>query len=165
MANPDLLTSFHFSVRMAGKSGTADAAFQEASGLGKEMALDEVVSGGENRFKFRLPAGISYSNLVLKRGVARAESPLVAWVQATLDGGLAKPVQTCNILVNLLDEEGQACMSWTFNKAYPVKWTMSDLKAQESGLLVETMEFAYRYFDIDDSRDSEYAGVSALFGG
>jgi phage tail-like protein len=153
MANPDLLTSFYFSVRLGAKSSPADAAFQEVSGLSKEMGLEEVISGGENRFKFRLPAHTSYPNLVLKRGVAQAESGLVEWCQATLDSGLGKPIKSQNLSVSLLDEEGQTCTSWTFVEAYPVKWQMSDLKSQESAILVETMEFAYRYFEIDDSCD------------
>jgi hypothetical protein len=32
MSNPDLLTSFYFSVRLGAKSSAADAAFQEVSG-------------------------------------------------------------------------------------------------------------------------------------
>ncbi|GAB3408098.1 phage tail protein [Massilia agilis] len=164
MASPDLLTSFYFSVKVTGKSSANDAAFQEASGLGKEIKTEDVGSGGENRFRYRLPAGTTYQNLVLKRGVVLADSPLIEWCQMTLDGGLGKPVETHDVLVSLLNEKGQTCISWTFAKAYPVKWQMSDLKSQESSILVETIEFAYRYFEVDDSRDNEYAGVAALFG-
>ncbi len=159
-----MLTSFYFSVKVAGKNSAHDVAFQEASGLSKEMGLEEVVSGGENRFKYRLPGHISYPNLVLKRGVARAESPLAQWCQSTLDGGLGKPISTHNLIVSLLDEDGQVSMSWTFVKAYPIKWQMSDLKSQEGSILMETIEFAYRYFEIDDNRDNEYGGMAQLFG-
>ena len=167
MASPDLLTSFYFSVKVNGPHWTSsdnDAAFQEASGLGKEIKTEDVGSGGENRFKYRLPASTTYQNLVLKRGVVLVDSHLIEWCQETLDAGLSKPVETNDIVVSLLDEKGQTCMSWTFVKAYPVKWQMSDLKSQESSILVETMEFAYRYFKVDDSRDNQYAGVASLFG-
>jgi phage tail-like protein len=166
MADPGaaLLSSFYFSVKVAGKGSAHDVAFQEVSGLSKEMALEEVVSGGENRFKYRLPGNTSYPNRVLKRGVAQAESPLVGWCQTTLDGGVGQPIKAQDIIVSLLDEDGQSALSWTFVKAFPIKWQMSDLKSQESSILVETIELAYRYFEINDNRDNAYAGVAGLFG-
>jgi len=164
MALNDLLSSFYFSVKVSGDSSTADAAFQEASGLSKEISIEEVVSGGENRFKYRLPNTASYPNLVLKRGVALVDSDLIGWCQTTLDGGLGNPIQTKNILLSLLNEKGLVTMSWNFVKAYPIKWSVADLKSQESNVLVETIEFAYQYFEITDSRDNEYAGISSLFG-
>lgn len=164
MASSDLQTSFYFSVKISGNSSSADAAFQEVSGLSKEMGVEEIVSGGENRFKYRVPAMVTYPNLVLKRGISLVDSPLIEWCQSTLDSGLAKPIQTQNIMLNLLNADGQASMSWSFVKAYPVKWVISDLKSQESNVLIESIEFAYQYFEVNDSRDNQYAGVAALFG-
>jgi phage tail-like protein len=149
MAKPDLLTGFYFSVRVDGKGSANDAAFQEASGLSMEMKTEAVVSGGDKRSKHRLPAGTGSTNLVLKRGVAQVDSPLVEWCQMTLEGSLDKPTEIHDIQVSLMDEKGHICMSWTFADAYPVKWQMSDLRSQENSILVETIEFAYRYFDID----------------
>jgi len=153
MDSNSLLTGFYFRIRIAGNSNARDAAFQEASGFAKEMQTEEVVSGGENRFKYRLPNGVSYQNLVLKRGIVLENSPLVEWCQTTLDGGSGKPIQMKNISVFLLNQSGQTCMSWNFVNAYPLKWMISDLKSQESSLLIETIEFAYQYFDLDDGRD------------
>jgi phage tail-like protein len=164
MASNDLQTSFYFSVKISGNSSSADAAFQEVTGLSKEMGTEDVVSGGENRFKYRLPAITTYPNLVLKRGIALIDSPLIEWCQITLDSGLGKPVQTQNIMLNLLNASGQASMSWSFVKAYPVKWLISDLKSQESNVLIETIEFAYQYFEVNDSRNNQHAGVASLFG-
>lgn len=164
MASPELLTSFYFSVRIAGESNGTDAAFQEVSGLSKETGVEEVVSGGENRFKYRLPNHTSYPNLVLKRGVVMIDSPLVEWCQDTLNGGLGRPIATKDITLRLLDGDGQTSLSWNFIKAYPLKWAMSDLKSQESTMLIETIELAYHYFEADDTRNNQYAGVAAMFG-
>ncbi len=161
MAN-DLQTSFYFNVKISGNS-SSDAAFQEVSGLSKELGIEEVVSGGENRFKYRLPTITTYSNLVLKRGIALADSPLIEWCQDTLDTGLARPIVTKNIMINLLNEQAQTTMSWSFEKAYPIKWVMADLKSQESTILIETIEFAYQYFQVEDSRNNQYSGVASLF--
>jgi phage tail-like protein len=54
-------------------------------------------------------------------------------------------------------------MSWSFVKAYPLKWSVADLKSQESSVLIETIEFAYQYFEVTDGRDNQYAGVANLF--
>jgi len=148
MASDALQTGFYFSLRLPGESRTTDAAFQEITGLGKEVGTEEVVSGGENRFKYRLPSTVTYQNLVLKRGVVLTSSPLVSWCEDTMDGGMAKPVQTKDVLLKLLDDKGQAAMSWSFTKAWPVKWSMSDLKSQENTVLIETVELAYQYFQV-----------------
>ncbi len=149
---PDLQTSFYFSLSVTGDSSDSDAAFQEASGLSAQLDVEEVVSGGENRFKYRLPSIVTYQNLVLKRGVATDSSPLIAWCQQTFSSGLAKPIVSKNIMLHLLDKTGQASMSWSFVKAYPVKWVMGDLKSQESSVLIETIELAYQYFEVTDPR-------------
>lgn len=134
---------------------SSDAAFQEVSGLSKELGTEDVVCGGENRFKYRLPTIATFQNLVLKRGVTTAESGLISWVKDTLDDGLVNAIQTKDIKVQLLDENGDVSMVWNFVSAYPVKWSASDLKSQDSEVFIETLEFAYQYFDIDDSRESQ----------
>lgn len=142
-----LQTSFYFSVSITGMGGS-DAAFQEVSGLSKELGIEEVVCGGENRFKYRLPAQTSFQNLVLRRGVVNAESSLINWVKDTLDNGLSAPIKTRDIKVWLLDENGHISMDWNFIAAWPVKWSASNLRSQESEIFIETLEFAYQYFDM-----------------
>jgi phage tail-like protein len=148
MESNDLQTGFYFNLSISRDKGSNDSAFQEVSGLSKELGVEEVVSGGENRFKYKLPNGVSHSNLVLKRGVARGDSTLVKWCKSVLDGGFGRPVTVQDVTVELYDAEGKTCMSWTFNRAWPVKWQVSDLKSQENSLLIETVELAYQYFEI-----------------
>ena len=143
----NLQTSFYFSVSITGMGGS-DAAFQEVSGLSKELGIEEVVCGGENRFKYRLPAQTSFQNLVLRRGVVNAESALIGWVKDTLDNGLSAAIKTRDIKVWLLDENGHISMDWNFIAAWPVKWSASNLRSQESEIFIETLEFAYQYFDM-----------------
>lgn len=143
-----ILTGFYFSLEFTGKGKGSDAAFQEVSGFSKELNVEEVVCGGENRFKYRLPSTTSFQNLVLKRGVALADSPLLGWCKDTLDNGLAKPIETRNVIVNLLNEKGQSCKSWSFVNAYPVKWSASELNSEKNAVFIETIELAYLYFEI-----------------
>lgn len=149
MANPANYppVSFSFSLSFSGSSGSSDAAFQEASGINVEMNTEEVGSGGENRFKYRLPGKTKYSNLVLKRGLIPKNSPLFTWCEQTLNLGLAEPIQTKTITVALLDNKQKILISWVFQNAYPVKWSVSEFKSMENAYAVESIEFAYNYFE------------------
>ena len=142
-----LLTGFYFSLSIEGMGGGTDAGFQEISGLSKELKVDEVVCGGENRFKYRLPGGATFGNLVLKRGITLDKSPLMDWCNNTLNGGLESPIRPKNVIVKLLNAGGEPCQSWTFIKAYPVKWSASDLNSEKSEVFIESIELAYQYFD------------------
>lgn len=136
--------SFYFELSFKGE----DAAFQEVSGISKELSVEEVVCGGENRFKYRLPTNSTSQNLVLKRALIPEGSKLIDWCALCIDEGLSTKIEPHDISVRLLDAGGAVCVMWTFFKAYPVKYSVSDLKSQENGLVVESIELAYTYFEI-----------------
>lgn len=150
MAAPEnnLLTGFYFSLSIGGQGGDSDAAFSEISGLSKELNVEEVASGGENRFKYRLPTTVKFPNLVLKRGMTTAGSPLLQWCSKTLDNGLAIAIEPKDVIVKLLNDQGEPAMTWSFVKAYPVKWAASDLSADKGEVMIETIELAYQYFNM-----------------
>lgn len=139
----DYVVGFYFELSFEGE----DAAFREVSGISKEFGIEEVTGGGENRFKYRLPTVVSSKNLVLKRAIIPKNSKLIQWCSDTLDVGLAKPIETKDIAVNLLNEEGEVLIKWQFHKTYPVKYAVADLKSQESEVLLETIELAFTYFE------------------
>ncbi|WP_298423870.1 phage tail protein [uncultured Kordia sp.] len=147
MANTDYPVGFYFSLSFEGE----DAAFKEVSGISKDLGIEEITSGGENRFKYRLPNVSSSQNLVLKRAIVPTGSKLITWCSDTMDNGLATAIETKDVSVNLLDNEGKVLKKWTFYNAYPVKYEVSDLKSQESEILIETIELAYTYFDVGSS--------------
>ena len=136
--------SFYFQLSFPG----VDAAFQEVSGISKELGIEEVVSGGENRFKWKLPTITTSQNLVLKRALVPVGSPLIAWASATMDTGLSLGIRTLPVMLSLLDISGMVYQMWVFHDAYPVKYSVSEFKSQESGIVIESMELAYSYFDI-----------------
>lgn len=140
----DIPIGFYFKLTFQNQ----DIAFQEVSGISKELSIEEVSSGGENRFKYRLPTVSSSQNLVLKRGIAPVGSLLVNWCVASIDQGLSNTIQPHNVTLSLLDANGQILILWTFHNAYPVKYVVSDLTSQESGIIIESMELAHTYFDI-----------------
>ncbi|MFK7748127.1 MAG: phage tail protein [Kordia sp.] len=144
MAHNAYPVGFYFSLSFEGE----DAAFKEVTGINKELGVEEVASGGENRFKYRLPTASSSKNLALKRAIVPTGSKLITWCSDTLDGGLANAIKTQDVSVDLLDNEGKVLMKWTFHNAYPINYSVSDLKSQESEILIESIELAYTYFNI-----------------
>ena len=135
---------FYFNLSFKGE----DAAFQEVSGMSKEMGIEEIACGGENRFKYRLPTVATSQNLVLKRALITDKSPLLNWCANCIDQGLMNKITTHDVSVSLLDPGGTLLKMWTFSRAYPIKYSISDLKSQESGLVIESIELAYAYFTI-----------------
>lgn len=122
-------------------------AFQEISGIAEELSVEEVVCGGENRFKYKLPAIASSQNLVLKRALVPVSSKLVDWCNNCIGGGLLNNIEPADIYVYLLNSDSYVSLKWVFHNAFPVKYNFSELKSQESGLLMETIELAYTYFE------------------
>ena len=134
---------FHFRVHFSGiNSTTTDAQFQEVGGLTAEVGVEELQVGGENRFSYRLPTRAKYANLILKRGMLK-NSGLIEWFRQAIERFEFKPA---DINVELLNEESNTLASWNFKQAYPVKWVISDFKALENALVVETIELSYQYF-------------------
>lgn len=116
-----------------------DIRFQKVSGLSAEVETDSVAQGGQNLYTQRLPKGVKYGNLVLTRGMV-VGSPLNIEFNATLS--LFKFV-TSNVMVTLLAEDKMPLAAWLFLKAFPVKWSTSELSATEPSLVIDTMELAY----------------------
>lgn len=144
-------TGFCFRVAFNGVDGTeedAEQRFQEVSGLTYEITTEELVEGGENGFAYKLPKRVKYPNLVLKRGLIK-NTALLKWFQSAMDTFFDvtnydfKPK---DIMITLLDESDQPVAVWNVVQAYPLKWSTSDLKANDNSIVIETIELAYQYF-------------------
>lgn len=134
--------AFYFSVTVEGFTGANEGSFQEVSGLSVKMTPMEVKEGGENRFVRRLPVPPKYDNLVLKRGML-VGSALTQWVQNSLTLFTFTPK---TVLVKLLDGDDSIIAAWSLSNAYPVSLKVSDFKAQDNSLAIETLELTYDYF-------------------
>jgi len=137
---------FHFKVEFQGIPGLQqqDGFFQEVTGLSRELETESVKSGGENRFTFKLPTRAQYPNLVLKRGLL-LDSALLNWVNDAIYNLDIKPA---TVLITLLNEKHEPLQTYQCVNAWPQKWSVADFNAQESRIMVETMELFYQYFTI-----------------
>jgi phage tail-like protein len=116
-----------------------DLRFSKVSGLSMTVETESLAEGGQNLYTQQLPRSVSHGNLVLERGMV-VGSPLNIEFNASLS---TFKFITSNVLVTLLSEDGLPMAAWLFMKAWPVKWSTSDLDATTPGLVIDTMELAY----------------------
>ena len=136
---------FHFMVEFPGISTTQnDHQFQSVSGLSVDLETEEIAEGGENRFKHKIPVRTKYPHLVLKRGLL-VDSGVIEWCRKALEDFQLEPI---DLTVKLLDEKHEPLVSWNIVHAYPVKWNVSDLNAEENKIVIETLELSYNYFKV-----------------
>jgi len=136
---------FHFRVDFAGFPGESnDIRFQSVSGINATISNSETYQeGGENRFTHRLPQRPSFENLVLKRGML-VGSQLIAWFKDALENFKFTPK---DITVTLLNPSHEPLEQWMFYKAWPTKWNVDGFDAEKAGIVIETIEFSYQYFE------------------
>ena len=145
VGNPPL--SFRFGVLFFAAGiipNPLDILFQKVSGLGTTVSTSTVEEGGQNLYSQPLPQKIQHENLVLERGVV-VGSPLVIEFNAAMS--LFK-FSASNVLVTLLGNTRIPIAAWLFMKAYPVKWSVSDLDATANSVVIETMELAYQRMQV-----------------
>jgi len=116
-----------------------DLRFAKVSGLGVTVETTTVTEGGQNLYTQQLPQRISHGNLTLERGMV-VGSPLNLEFNAAFS---AFRFATSNVLVSLLAEDRLPLAAWLFMKAWPVRWSTSDLDAGQPALVIDTMELAY----------------------
>jgi phage tail-like protein len=134
----DPYLSFRFLVEV---QGLVVAGFSEVSGLSAETEVDEQREGGVNEFIHKLPKLTKYSNLTLKRGLTDSDA-LWKWHHDVKTGR----VKRTNVHLVLLDSEGNEKWRWSFQNAYPIKWTGPDLKSDGSSVALESLEIAHNGF-------------------
>ncbi len=137
---------FHFRVNLDGITGTEnDSKFQSVSGLNVEFETESIKEGGENRFEHVLPLRSKYPNLVLKRGMF-VGSELIDWCLNAFNNLEISP---SDLVVSLLNGEHEPLKTWKIKNAWPLKWSVSDMSAEENKLMVETIELRYQYFTVE----------------
>lgn len=148
--------AFHFKVVFSATRGRFDTSFQEVSGIGSELETEDVVEGGENRYVHRLPTKVKHPKLVLKRGIAEINSPLVRWCRSIFEGDFIEPIAPKPVLVFLLNEQRVPIRAWFFANAYPVGWEMESLNSTKNEVAIEKIELSYTYSNRVDPGAMQY---------
>jgi phage tail-like protein len=75
------------------------------------------------------------------------DSELIQWCRDAMESFAFSPK---NLTIRLLNETHEPLRTWNVVHAFPVKWVVGDFNAEESKLVIETLEFSYQYFKILD---------------
>ena len=131
--NPYL--SFRFLVEV---QGLLVGGFSEVSGLQAETETEEVREGGVNDHIHKLPKMTRHQNIILKRGITDSET-LWKWHNDVVSG----KVERKTVFIILMDSERNEVWQWYLERAYPVKWTGPELRADSSTVAVEALELVH----------------------
>jgi phage tail-like protein len=132
-ADPFITCKFHVEIE-----GIQEAFFKECSGLEAETEVFSYEEGGVNDHPHKLPGRTKYPNVSLKRGVTDS-SALWEWYLKVIQG----KVERKNVSIVLYDSKGSEVKRWSFDRAYPIKWTGPGLKADENAVAIEILELAH----------------------
>lgn len=149
---------FYFRVSLGDAAGDdGDSRFQSIGGLSVEVETETRKEGGENRFEHTVPVRTKYPALVLKKGLVQSKA-FRKWCMDSINavGTIAsnnqgkRLITPKDITVTLLNPEGDELMVWNVVHAWPKKWSVSDLNAEQSAIVVESIELQYQYFTVND---------------
>ncbi|GFN30009.1 phage tail protein [Paenibacillus xylaniclasticus] len=141
-ARRDPLVGFRFLIEL---DGVIAGGFSEVHGIEAEIEMEEYREGGVNTYIHRLPRITRQSNLILKRGITDSDE-LYLWFKAASEGWLPKRREGSIIL---LDADGNEAWRWNFAGAYPVKWSGPELRADSSGVAIESIELVHQGLTVD----------------
>jgi phage tail-like protein len=134
MQRQDPLRGFRYLVEI---DGLVSGAFLRVKGLSREVRHESYREGGVNEYEHKLLTQVTYPVVVFERGLALDD--LWKWALAAADGDATRRT----IRVRLQDEEGNGAWAWQIEHALPVKWSSSDLDANASHVVMETLELAH----------------------
>lgn len=135
------LVKFQFSVKI----GSDELLFQEVTGLSSETQVIEYRVGNSAVFStVKMPGIKKFGNVTMKKGMFKDDKKL--WDMYNKIKMNTFERQT--VVISLLDESNGVAMSWNLKNAFPVKMSVSDLKADANEPAVETIELAHEGFDL-----------------
>jgi phage tail-like protein len=134
MARHDPLRGFRFLLEI---EGIVSGGFMRVKGLSREVRHESYREGGVNDYEHKLVTQVTYPAVVLERGLALDD--LWRWALDAAEG----QVERKTIWIRLQDEAGDRVWSWQLEHAIPVKWTASDLDAQQAQVVMESLEIVH----------------------
>jgi phage tail-like protein len=135
------IPKFYFLVKI----GDQQVPFREVSGLNLESTPIEYRHGDSKVFSaIKMPGIKKYGNITLKKGVFKSDNKFWDWFNKIK----MNTIERKTVTIQLLDEGGEATMSWTLTNAFPTKITGTDLKSDGNEVAVETIEVAHEGLEI-----------------
>ena len=134
MNRVDPFRGFRFLIEI---EGITSGGFTRVKGISREVKYESYREGGVNEYEHKLITQVSYPVVILERGLALDD--LWKWALAVADGEVTRKT----IRIRLRNEADEPAWAWQVEHALPVKWMSSDLDAQTSPVVMESLEFAH----------------------
>jgi phage tail-like protein len=125
--------------------GLAVAAFIEFRLPSLEIETEEIKEGGQNAFVHRLPVRAKVGSISLKQGVTK-DMYLLNWYLQVLRGDVSGA--TRQVTVSMYETDMDVMFTWNFRNAYPTRWVGPTLKAGDSSIAIEEIEFVHHGFEV-----------------
>jgi len=138
----DPYAGYNFSVEL---DGITRAGFRECSGLENSQNAGEYREGTDKNPSVRkIPGLVTYSDITLSRGIT-ADRKLWDWRENVMKGVLERH----DISITMLDDAGNAKITWNLYDCWPRQWTGPSLNATADDLAVEQLVLAYERIEVD----------------
>lgn len=109
------------------------------------VKTEDVHEGGQNSFLHKLPVNVDVGTFTLKRGITR-DLYFLRWYMQIINGNVRDATRTVTVVTH--DTLNIPVAIYTFADAYPIKWRGPSLKASESAIAVEEIEFVHHGFEV-----------------
>lgn len=121
--------------------GIDSAAFRKCSGLKTETEIFEYQEGGDNEATHKLIGATKANNIVLTKGFI-SDPALFKWRDEIQASGTKAIKRRSGSIVALAADGKTEIGRWNFQKAWPVRWEMTDFDAATGESACEVLELA-----------------------
>lgn len=139
----DPLVGFHFAIDL---QDAVKGFFTECSGLGSEQEVIEhkVVTEKGQEVVLKLPGRLKWENITLKRGIT-SSLDIWKWRKDVEDGKVDDARKDGSII--MFDQKLNEVARWNFERAWPVKVSGPQVKADSNEIGIEELTIAHEYIE------------------
>jgi phage tail-like protein len=133
-------SAFNFLVNFGPDQLDPKAGFQEVSGLGMEITVQEYRAGNKRgNAPDKITGVYKVPDVTLKRGVM-GDDTLYTWLDEVRKGKQADALRT--VTIELLSEAGEPAQIWSLKGARPIKYTGPALSGKATDVAVAELVLA-----------------------
>ena len=137
--------SFYCRVVFQWGGHSVSASFMEVSGLDVEMKTQTIKTLGDEGGQVLVTGEIVHTNLILKRPLEALTQELADWVKECFSFMTGEnKIKPCLLIISLLNVDETPYASWVCTQAFPIKWSLSPMNAEESKLAIETLTLTFK---------------------
>jgi len=131
----ELFSPYYFTIEI---DGIQTDRFFSCEGLEVETEVYEIEEGGYNTSTRKLIGRTRYPNLILKKGINR-NNELLRWFKNNQNGDFER--KTFSVIQ--MDSSDVEMKRWDFFRAYPCRWKVGVLDANDNSFPIEIIEIAH----------------------